>query len=360
MLDVFLEVVSGKTREAEAFDALVDDFSKLPTEELAKIASGQSKLAYGDDDDWLSKFEDTDLYEQALALEQECLEVDIARQKHQLEQCIPEPTPPAPEFYRLQDAVRLKKRILDLELNKMRLAEMGGSLGGEPEEEMLPAAMEPSEGAGEPNPLGELKQAFAKEALSPAQKAALTVGGAATGMGAIAGYNRGAAHGQGAKGAILGGAGTAAGGVLGAALGGGVLGAPNAGAALGAMSGYSNAMGGFKKKDKEKEKLEKSERKKAKTAAVPQEVIEKMRKEAMGAALLAGAKGLAGGAKALGGAAAKGFQRQGMGGALHAAKGLGTHQVGQAAQWAGKNRGAAAALGAGAIGAGFAAGRATD
>ena len=163
MLDAYLEVLCEKTAAAEAFDALVEDYMKLPNEELVGLANGTSKLAYGDHDgEWLEKFEGTELYDDALQLEQQCLEVDIADQQHRLEQEMKEPEE-RPDFYKQKDAIRLKKRILDLELTKQKLS-AGGDGEDDDEEEELPEAMEPSEGSGEPNPLGELKEAMAKEA----------------------------------------------------------------------------------------------------------------------------------------------------------------------------------------------------
>jgi hypothetical protein len=58
-----------------------------------------------------------------LALEQEDLEVDIAQQQKRLQE---EQQPKEPETYELKDKIRLRKRILDLELNKAKLQEMGG------------------------------------------------------------------------------------------------------------------------------------------------------------------------------------------------------------------------------------------
>ncbi len=366
MLDAFLEVASGQIKEAEAFDALVEDFQNLPDEELYAIAQGTSKLAYHDHDgDWLEKFEGTEFYDDALALEEECLNVDIAQKQQQLEEDARREEerankPESTDFYRQKDAISLKKRILDLNLNKSKLPAGGGVPAEAAEEEGLPEAMEPSDGAGEPGPFEDLKEAFAKEAaqskeassfispevienmrkqaLSPGQRAALGLGAAAAGLGAVGGYNRGEPHGQGMKGAGLGALGTVSGGVVGGAVGQGVLHSPRMGAALGAAQGYNHAVSGFDEKDKNKKKQEKKESKEAEA------------KTAMGAALLAGIKGLGSGAKALGKAGVAGAKGGGAKGALQSVGGLGKKQVGQAAQWAGKNRGAAATMAGGALG----------
>ena len=130
MLDEFLTVAYQADKRASDYRELVQDLVHLPNEELYALAEGTAKLASfcGDEDSWLSKFQGTPMYEQALALEQEDLEIDIARQQKRLQE--EQTPPPQEEFYQMQDKVRLKKRILDLELNKVKLQEMAGAAGG--------------------------------------------------------------------------------------------------------------------------------------------------------------------------------------------------------------------------------------
>lgn len=179
MLDAFLEVVSGQTKKAEAFEELVQDFTNLPNEELMALAQGTSKLAYHDHDgDWLEKFEGTEFYNEALELEEECLNIDIAQKQQQLEDDARREEerankPDSTDFYGQKDAISLKKRILDLNYTKSKLS--GGAAPTEEEEE-LPEAMQPSDGAGEPNPLGELKEASVKDVAGEATKLAAAAG----------------------------------------------------------------------------------------------------------------------------------------------------------------------------------------
>lgn len=130
MLDHFLEVVCAQNKEAEAYSSMVQDLTYLPAEELKALAEGTSKLAYCEDSEsqWLDKYEGTEFYPQALALEEAALDVDIRRKQHELEREQQEVEEPIrPNFYREKDAISLKKRILDLELNKAKLVERGGA-----------------------------------------------------------------------------------------------------------------------------------------------------------------------------------------------------------------------------------------
>lgn len=171
-MDAFLEVAVEHEKKASAYKAMVQDFTKLPKRELYALAEGKSKLAYlcGGSDEWLEKYEGTPFHEQALALEQESLELEIAREQKRLakqqereaerEEC--------DEEWRQQDAIRLKKRILDLELNKHKLQASGGGETEEEEGEELEAE-EPEEG--EEDEEDEEDEAEAEEA-SPVEKAA--------------------------------------------------------------------------------------------------------------------------------------------------------------------------------------------
>ena len=149
MLDSFLEVACEHEKKASAYQSLVADMRRLPKAELQALASGRSKLAClypSGGDDWLEKFVDTPLHEQALALEQESLEREIAKEQRRLEEA--EENDAEREArdaeYRADDAIRLKKRILDLELNKLRLGESSPEAPEEGEEteageEVVPA-----------------------------------------------------------------------------------------------------------------------------------------------------------------------------------------------------------------------------
>lgn len=168
MLDSFLEVACEHEKKASAYQSLVADMRRLPKAELQALASGRSKLASlysslcGDDgNSWLSKFEGTPLHEQALALEQQSLELDIAREQRRLAEAEEEDASRAvrDEEYRAEDAVRLKKRILDLELNKLKLEASTGVPAEATEEDVEEEATEePVEGVEEEAPEGEVEE----------------------------------------------------------------------------------------------------------------------------------------------------------------------------------------------------------
>jgi hypothetical protein len=82
---------------------LVDALSWLPKEELAKIASG----CFSDDHAWLERFEGTPLHEQAMGLLQEELQNEaMEMQQRQFMQ----------QFYSAGDQLRMRKKMLELEL----------------------------------------------------------------------------------------------------------------------------------------------------------------------------------------------------------------------------------------------------
>lgn len=91
---------------ADRSNPLVDALSWLPKEELAKIASG----CFNDEQSWLERFEGTPLHEQALGLLQE--EVQNEAMEMQQRQA-------AQQFYSVGDQLRMRKKMLDLELARL-------------------------------------------------------------------------------------------------------------------------------------------------------------------------------------------------------------------------------------------------
>lgn len=115
MLDAFTAVLSREADRKEAEDALTAEMMNLPISDLQKIASG-TKLADLCSDDskgtWLSKYEGTPLYDQALSLEEALIEVEAERVRRRMEE------PKQEDLWAKEDLLRLKKRQLDLELVK--------------------------------------------------------------------------------------------------------------------------------------------------------------------------------------------------------------------------------------------------
>lgn len=128
MLDAFTEVLVKQASQKQEEDELTEVMMNLPLEEVSKIASGQLtiKEAYSNVDgrDWLKKYESTPLYDQAIALEEECLALEAA----DIEQRMADRTE-RDSMWDKKDMLRLKKRQLDLELHK------GGMAGEDDEEE---------------------------------------------------------------------------------------------------------------------------------------------------------------------------------------------------------------------------------
>lgn len=112
MLDSFVEVMTKKASRRSYEDELTELMDQLPEEEVFKIASGGIKLAFSDGDGkWLAKYKDTPLFNQAVALEEECLQLESQRIQESMER-------QNESTWQKQDMLRLKKRMLDLELHK--------------------------------------------------------------------------------------------------------------------------------------------------------------------------------------------------------------------------------------------------
>lgn len=125
MLDSFLKVAYAEKQKTAMRDRVVELMSRLPVEELLKIReTGEVKLAWGDlvpggdnEATWLDHFKDTPLYSQAIALEEECLKLQAANQQRSSVE-----NQERDQMYQEQDALRLQKKLLELELAKSRLA----------------------------------------------------------------------------------------------------------------------------------------------------------------------------------------------------------------------------------------------
>lgn len=141
MLDKFLEVSFGKTKQAESKARMVALMMKLPNEELKKIASGEIKLSYGhevacvkgEQQTWLQRFKGTPLFDQAVSLEQHELELDMQSDQQRARDDV---------FYRETDSARnelcIQKKLLELELVKSQDASSGMTESGSPEAAALP------------------------------------------------------------------------------------------------------------------------------------------------------------------------------------------------------------------------------
>lgn len=159
MLDEFLQVAYTTQTRKQAQYELVGLMEGLPVVELKKIASGTpiaelyghlDKTAYlaeacnpdGTPKSFLEKFKGTPLFDQALALEQQELQAEMAdmqkRQERRQQNAADD------SLYDAKDRLRVQKRLLELELAKQ---EMGGAAA--PPGAPAPGAT-PAQGAGAP------------------------------------------------------------------------------------------------------------------------------------------------------------------------------------------------------------------
>lgn len=130
MFDAFTRQAyrAGVSRE----DPMVENFSSLPRDTLQKLAFGALECGEGNKT-WLERFQGTELFEQALALMQEELHQEAAELQHRQE---------SQQFYSAGDQLRLKKKLLELELARLQ---MGSSQPkpGELSEQDVPTAGPP-------------------------------------------------------------------------------------------------------------------------------------------------------------------------------------------------------------------------
>lgn len=144
MLDVFLEVASQKTKQAEARARTQALLNQLPTQVLQKIASGQLlKSAYGldgVDGCWLDKFKGTPLLDQAIAIEKEELEIQMeSNARRQQERQLREQFGGWEEDQARRDDLCIKRKMLELELAS---GGTGEDIGGQEGEDVAPPGAE--------------------------------------------------------------------------------------------------------------------------------------------------------------------------------------------------------------------------
>jgi len=144
MLDNFLEVAYTRTKEAEDKAHLVESMRKLPNELLMKIASGEEKLAFmgHGGESWLDKFKGTPLFTQAIQLEEQQLQLDMANKQNWAAESAKRSQDDA-----VRDELCVKKKMLGLELAKQQETEMQHAMG----ETAAMEAMESAQGAEMPS-----------------------------------------------------------------------------------------------------------------------------------------------------------------------------------------------------------------
>jgi hypothetical protein len=147
MLDPFMRTLYERDSKERHDSKMVDLMTQLPNETLVKIASGEEKLGFGSDDDWLEKYKGTPLLDQAIQLEQQSLELEMQRKQVQRQE---------DEEYDQKDEVRKQRRQQEDELNvqkkmlDLELAKVEGEQMQAPEEPAAPPA--PAEPQSAPTP----------------------------------------------------------------------------------------------------------------------------------------------------------------------------------------------------------------
>ncbi|WP_394831719.1 hypothetical protein LVJ94_34920 [Pendulispora rubella] len=138
MLDTFLEVAYAHEARRHEERGAIDLLKRLPEADLRKMASGEVLANAGD---FLSQFRGTPLIEQALALEEEELQAEMADAERQKERRMESQVQDA--VWGARDALRIKKRLLELELAKEEAGITAGPAAAAPPS--MPQTPEPPE-----------------------------------------------------------------------------------------------------------------------------------------------------------------------------------------------------------------------
>lgn len=131
MLEAFLETVCEHEKRASAEGRMRELLDKLPTEDLQKVASGMTlkQAFFHESGDWLEKYKDSPLLQDAIALERECLEQQMESNARRRE---------TDEFWRedsqYRDELMIRRKLLDLQLAE---AEGAGEEAGDAAEDVV-------------------------------------------------------------------------------------------------------------------------------------------------------------------------------------------------------------------------------
>ncbi len=167
MLDAFAAVLVANDDKASLEDELTREFKKLGSaQEITKVASeiaAVTKNAYCEPGDykWLKQYEGSPLYQQALDLEEQGLNLEAEKIKSRLERKQED------DWYNKEDMIRLKKKMLDLELAKARSAGAVQKSDDDDDEDD-----EEEENAVSSEPVAEKAASAAKAAVSASQPVA--------------------------------------------------------------------------------------------------------------------------------------------------------------------------------------------
>lgn len=153
MLDHFLKIAYDKSVVQAEQDRVHVLLKQLPVDDLYKLATGDmTKEALfdcapsgnvGHSDSWIDKFKNTPLFEQAVALEQEEIQLEMDELQKRKERTLQSQS--ESNVWDLRDQLRLKKRLLDLQAAQ---ADVTGQMPPAPAEAQGAGAL----GSETPNP----------------------------------------------------------------------------------------------------------------------------------------------------------------------------------------------------------------
>jgi len=129
MFDAFTQQLYTRPK-----DELAETLSILPNVTLKKLAFGEVELGEGPRS-WLDRFRGTELFDPALELAQEELEQEAREMQTRQQQS---------QFFSVSDQIRLKKKMLELELARLQESEAGTPPAPSgPTEQPVPSAAPP-------------------------------------------------------------------------------------------------------------------------------------------------------------------------------------------------------------------------
>lgn len=125
MLPEYLMISYAAEQKKEASADLTSLLKKLPNEELYKIATGETKFAYGASECWLESFKGTPFFERAVQLEQQDLQLQMAEQQRREVRSADE------DLWAQRDKLSIQRRLLGIEKTQWEEQSQGGMPGPE-------------------------------------------------------------------------------------------------------------------------------------------------------------------------------------------------------------------------------------
>lgn len=220
MIDLYLEACYATDTKQQEKRAFVEALKKLPNDELMKVAQTGKIAHFGCDDEketWLDRYKGTPLFDQAVAIEQQNLQLEAQRLQEDQERRKLHPIEDT--IWQQQDQLRLQRRLLDLQLAQLGQQQLTGAPAmpegapqgaGAPGPESAPVGVEvaPKTAASKMHHAlikeasGEALEALKASLKRPGAVAGLIGGGAGNVIGGVAGYRNAKENNSGTAGTI--------------------------------------------------------------------------------------------------------------------------------------------------------------